>query len=116
MKTTINRLLNLTLYLVCCACAGTGLLLAFRLPPRSRGGHGLQVLGLDRHEWGDVHFVLALIMVGLTVIHLALHRKWLVKVAASRHLWHLIAGLALGLGLVGLAFVVPTQSAAGGRF
>jgi len=116
MKTQINRLLNLVLYLTCCAGAGTGLVLAFRLPPRSRGGDRLELLGLDRHQWGDIHFALALIVIGLTVVHLALHRKWLIKVAASRHLWHLAGGLLLGLGLVGLAFILPTQVASGGRW
>ena len=116
MKTQLNRLLNLVLYLACCACVGTGFLLAFRLPPGSRGGHGLQVWGLDRHEWGDIHFVLALIIVVLTAVHLALHGRWLIRVAARNHPWRLVTGLGIGLLMVGLSMLVPVESSTGWRF
>jgi len=54
-RTFLPRLLNALLWLVFCAMAGTGLLLAFRLPSGSRGGRGLSALGMARHEWGDWH-------------------------------------------------------------
>ena len=32
-----------------------------------------QLLGLGRHDWGDVHFVLALTFVLLILVHIVLH-------------------------------------------
>ena len=43
MKNLIHRVLNLLLYIAFCAMVGTGLLMAYRLPPGSRGGSGLTV-------------------------------------------------------------------------
>ncbi len=37
MKNLLTRASNLLLWLAFCALAGTGLLMAFRLPPGSRG-------------------------------------------------------------------------------
>ena len=38
MKNLIHRVLNLLLYIAFCAMVGTGLLMAYRLPPGNRGG------------------------------------------------------------------------------
>ena len=55
----------------------TGLLLEFRLPP---GGHNAQVLGLGRHDWGTIHFIVALIFTAGIVVHMILHLPWLKSV------------------------------------
>ena len=55
MRITFRRILNLLLYLSFCVMVGTGLLMAYRLIPGSRGGQGLEVLGWNRHEWGALH-------------------------------------------------------------
>lgn len=52
----------------------TGLLLVFELPPGS--GHA-SIWGLDRHQWGDVHFWIAMTMLGIITVHLSLHWKWI---------------------------------------
>lgn len=52
----------------------TGLLLEFKLPP---GGHNAQVLGLSRHEWGTIHFVVALIFSTGIIVHMIMHLPWL---------------------------------------
>ena len=64
-RNTALRLNNILLYLGFSFLLGTGLLLVFRLPPGSRGGHGLTMLGLSRHEWGDLHYWVALGMVAI---------------------------------------------------
>ena len=99
MKTSVDRVLNLLLWLAFCALAGTGLLLAFRLPPGSRGGAGLSALGMTRHEWGDWHTWIAYAFLALILLHLALHWRWLWKIAAQRKTWMLLAGVGSGLGL-----------------
>jgi hypothetical protein len=107
MKTTVSRVLNLIFYLCFCGAIGTGLTLAFRLPPGSRGGGGLTILGLDRHEWGEAHLWLALTSIGLTLIHLAMHWKWLIKTASSGRMSHLALGLGLGLAIVAFCLLLP---------
>lgn len=100
MKIKIRRILNLLLYLSFCALTGTGLLMAFRLVPGSRGGRGLEALGWDRHEWGDLHTWLSYAFAILLVVHLVLAWTWLKKIAARGQIWRLIAGFAVGLGIV----------------
>ncbi len=53
MKLTIRRFLNLILYLSFCVMIGTGLMMGYRIVPGSRGGRGLEVLGWNRHQWGE---------------------------------------------------------------
>jgi hypothetical protein len=86
---------------------GTGLLLAFRLPPGSRGGHGLTALGWDRHEWGDLHTWISYGFLALILIHLALHWRWFWQIAAQRRFWPLIAGIGLGIVLVLMILLQP---------
>lgn len=108
---TIHRGLNLLLYLLLCAMAGTGVLLAFRLPPGSRGGAGWSVWGWTRHDWGDLHGWLGLAFLALVLVHLVLHWAWLRKIAAAKGVWRLWAGLAVGALIVSLGFLLPVQSA-----
>lgn len=55
--------------------AVTGIILKWVLPPGmgryGRGGDTL--LGLTRHDWGDLHFWIALIFVATVIAHLAMH-------------------------------------------
>ena len=46
----INFVIDLISLLVLLALAATGLLLKYVLPPGSRGGRGLRLWGMDRHE------------------------------------------------------------------
>jgi hypothetical protein len=73
--------------------ATTGAVMRWVLPPGSggrqgqgfRGGRGpgpggeqvKQLLGLGRHDWGDIHFILALVFLGLILVHLVLHWTWI---------------------------------------
>lgn len=99
MRTLLPRCLNLLLWLSFCALSGTGLLMALRLPPGSRGGRGLQALGMNRHEWGDVHLWIAYTFIAAILLHLILHWRWLWQVAASRRNWPILIGVGLGLAL-----------------
>jgi len=61
------------------------LIMKYILPPGSGGRHGgwgggerLTFLGLGRHDWGDVHWIMALILLSMLVAHLLLHWKWIV--------------------------------------
>jgi hypothetical protein len=108
----LPRLLNALLWLVFCAMAGTGLLLAFRLPPGSRGGRGLSALGLSRHEWGDWHTWLSYAFLAMILLHLALHWRWFWQVAARKKRWPLLLGFGAGLALL-IALALQPVSASG---
>jgi hypothetical protein len=64
---------NVATVLVVSALASSGFLLAWRLPP---GSGSNSMLGLSRHEWGDLHFYLSLGFLFLMVVHLLLNWKW----------------------------------------
>jgi hypothetical protein len=96
----IPRFLNALLWGVFCAMAGTGLLLAWRLPPGSQGGRGLAAWGLSRHEWGTWHTWLSYAFLFLILIHIGLHWRWFWQVAARKKIWPLLLGFLAGLALL----------------
>jgi hypothetical protein len=42
-----------------------------------------QLLGLGRHDWGDVHFILALLFLVVILVHIVLHWSWIKTCAKS---------------------------------
>lgn len=106
---SLHRPINLLLFLGSSFLLGTGWILDSRLP-RGRPGHGLTVLSLDRHQWGDLHAWTAYILMGLVVAHLALHHAWLSRVAASGHAWRLAAGLTAGAAILAFLMLVPVRA------
>ena len=109
MKLLFRRVLNLFLYLSLCVMIGTGLLMAYRLVPGSRGGQGLEVLGWSRHEWGDLHTWVSYLFVALIAAHLAMSWTWLVKCAAQGRAWRLAAGLIAGAAIIGALLLLPVE-------
>ena len=80
-KNKLHLLVDVFAYFVMLALASTGLLLAYTMPPGTGCGHGggkgaLTLLGRSRHEWGDVHWYLAITLLVLVVLHIVLHWKW----------------------------------------
>ena len=112
-RSTLPRILNALLWLVFCGMSGTGLLLAFRLPPGSRGGQGLSAAGLSRHEWGDIHTWLSYVFLALMLAHLVIHWRWFWQVAAKKRSWPLILGVGLGLVLLAVLALQPVDKREG---
>jgi hypothetical protein len=110
-----HRLVNLLLWWSFCALAGTGFLLAFRLPPGSQGGQGLAALGLSRHEWGEIHTWIGYVVVAAILLHLLLHWRWLWQFAARRRAWPLWLGLGAGIVLFATLALLPVEKRAGKR-
>lgn len=75
-RSTLNFVIDAVSLLVMLAMISTGLLIRYVLPPGSRGGGGLSLWGWTRHDWGDLHFWLALALGGLLLLHVALHWTW----------------------------------------
>lgn len=60
----------------------TGVILYYNLPKGS--GHGITIWGLDRHEWGTIHFWIAVFFLLVLALHLVLHWKWIVSLTKGR--------------------------------
>jgi len=81
-RSVLNFVLDGVSFLVMLAMIGTGLVMRFVLPPgtggRGRGEEPTKLLwGLGRHDWGDVHFWLAVVLLVLLAVHVALHWTWI---------------------------------------
>lgn len=78
--------------------ATTGVLMRYVLPPGS--GRSKVIWGLDRHEWGSLHFIVSLVLLCVLSIHLVLHWRWVVSFVKGRPREG--SGMRAGLGIVGL--------------
>lgn len=89
-KPRLNFVIDILMFVLLAAIVGIGLLMKFVLiPGRERwakyGRHvELYLFGMDRHDWGAIHFYLALILLGVLVLHLILH--WTMIVALFQRL------------------------------
>jgi hypothetical protein len=77
-------------------------LVRYVLPPGS--GHHTRLWGLDRHEWGTVHFWIALGFLAVLALHLFLHWRWIVCVLRGRPRQG--SGARLALGMVGVLAIL----------
>ena len=98
-RATLNFIVDLVGFVNLLLLAATGSVMKWVLPPGSGGGRGYgfrggrgpgpsagqvkQLLGLGRHDWGDVHFILALLFVFLVLVHIVLHWSWIKTCAKS---------------------------------
>lgn len=95
-RVNLNFGLDLAAFLALLMLISTGMLIEFRLPPGSGGhesyGYGWRAVeratpviwNMTRHQWGEIHFWIAVTFTILLAFHLVLHWKWIV--ATSRNL------------------------------
>jgi hypothetical protein len=76
----------------------TGVLVRYILPPGS--GRFTTLWGLDRHDWGNIHFWVALAFFACLSAHLFLHWKWIVSVLNGKKKEG--SGVRVALGIVGV--------------
>jgi len=97
----------------------TGVLMRYVLPPGS--GRSTTIWTLDRHEWGSIHFWIAIAFLAVLAFHLFLHWRWIVALMSGRPREG--SGARVALGTVGLAallalaiapFLSPVERASGG--
>ena len=98
-RVTLNFIVDLIAFVNLLLLAATGAVMKWVLPPGSGGGHGYgfrggrgpgpgvgqvrQLFGLGRHDWGDIHFILALLFAFLILVHIILHWTWIKACAKS---------------------------------
>ncbi len=81
-RSTANVLIDTVAAICLLGMIGSGYILRFPLPPGTN--KRLMLWGLSRHEWGDVHFWTAILLLAVLLIHLMLHWDWIVSVARKR--------------------------------
>ncbi len=101
-RTLLNVVVDLLAALAILTLIVTGILMHFVMPAGT--GHSLTLWGWDRHQWGDLHFWIALSTVSLLVLHVALHWTWIISLA--RRLKGGADNVATGLRTKAIAAVV----------
>ena len=101
-RQTLNFVVDSLAFAAFILLAGSGVLVRYVLPPGS--GRVTSVWGLDRHEWGSVHFWLAIGCLAALALHLILHARWVVGKLRGRK--EGASGGRVALGLIGVAALV----------
>ena len=73
-KFEIVKIIDLLSFISLTLIFSTGVFIKYSLPPRSGGA---TVWGLNRHEWGDVHFYISISFLLLLSVHLLLHFEFI---------------------------------------
>ncbi|MBI4384598.1 MAG: DUF4405 domain-containing protein [Nitrospinae bacterium] len=112
-RKNVNILIDALAFAFFVFLIATGMVLKYVLPPgsgrRFASGEGREAegktvslsWGFSRHEWGDIHFWVAVGIMALLAAHLALHYKWAVTVVKGQTPEG--SGARMGLGALGLA-------------
>ncbi len=119
-RTTLNFVIDALAFAGFVLLSATGLIERYVLPPGSGGLHGVGtgfgagerpvtiLWGLTRHQWGEIHFWIAIGLMGVLAVHLFVHWRWIVCVVRGRPREG--SGLRVALGIVGL-FALLTVAA-----
>ncbi|MCA9254120.1 MAG: DUF4405 domain-containing protein [Phycisphaerales bacterium] len=78
-RTTLNFVVDFIAFLVMLGMIGTGLVVRYALPPGTGGR--LAIWDMGRHDWGDLHYYLAIALLALLLLHLVLHWAWTCVIA-----------------------------------
>jgi hypothetical protein len=85
-KSKLNLIIDAMLLLCLAAIAGIGLLIKYVLVPGYQRWEiyarnvSLFLWGLDRHQWGTIHFIIGLVFLSLLVLHIILHWQMIVGI------------------------------------
>lgn len=113
-KLTMNAIIDYAAFAIFVFLTTTGVLMRYLLPPGS--GHQSSIWGLDRHEWGSIHFWMSLALFGILSLHIVLHWNWIMSVLrgkprqGSRSKFLLGAGSLIAVVALGISPVLsPVQ-------
>ena len=113
-KSKLITLIDISAFISFIFVISTGVLMRYVLPPRS--GQSIEILGMSRHEWGDIHFYITFIFLVILSIHLILHWKFIrnifhgrLKEASNFRLILGLVGLIAVLALAVAPFVAPKE-------
>lgn len=92
------KLIDITAFALLVLLSSTGMLLHFVLPPRS--GHEERIWEMSRHDWGEIHFYIAVTFFVVLVAHLFLHSHFIAKLFKTDSAEK--SSLRQALGILGL--------------
>jgi len=101
-RSTLITLTDVLAFIAFLFLTSSGILLRYLLPPGS--GRWSEVWNMTRHEWGTLHYWIALLFFAVLAFHLLQHWRFVLGLFRG----HLREGLRLrvALGLVGLMAVI----------
>ena len=87
-RSSLNFIIDLVSFVDLAGLVVTGFIIKYVLPPgtggRGRmlhqgmgGEHTKEFWSMTRHEWGDIHFYLAVLFAILMCVHVILHWGWI---------------------------------------
>lgn len=110
------RIVNdVAMWFLFCFMFGTGVLMHYRLTPGFKGGHGLSLLGMFRHDWGEYHLGAAYVFLALLCAHLVLNFSFIKNAIAKKTNWRVLLILSGGLIVVAFFLFAPISKEEGDR-
>nr|WP_321452780.1 DUF4405 domain-containing protein [uncultured Carboxylicivirga sp.] len=85
-KVKFNFIVDILMFIVMMIVVGIGFLMEYVIIPGSQRfeiyGRNVELsfLGMDRHEWGNLHLILGLILIFLLVLHIIFHWKLILSI------------------------------------
>lgn len=101
-KSNLIAFIDIAAFISFIFVVSTGVLMRYLLPPQS--GHSMEILGMSRHGWGDIHFYFTFMFLAILSIHLIFHWRFLYSVLHGRN--KKVGSSRFILGLVGLLAVL----------
>jgi hypothetical protein len=103
-RSTTNFIVDAVAFAEMAILGATGALIRYVVPPGS--GHFSRLWGMDRHEWGHIHFWIAVVLLCTIALHFVLHWQWIISMirgrAGSRSAMRMSLAVIGLLALVGL--------------
>ena len=72
-KLKTNIIIDILMLVSFAVMSVTGYLMEIMPTCSSGRGHGAPILGLGRHDWGDVHLIAAICVMVFLILHIVLH-------------------------------------------
>lgn len=101
-RSTLISLIDAIAFIAFLFLTSSGILMRYLLPPGS--GRWSEIWGMSRHEWGEVHFWIALGFFAVLAFHLVQHWRFVLGLFRG-HVKEAIR-LRVALGLVGVVAVI----------
>ena len=120
-QSKLNLVIDAIMLVVMMAIIGIGLLVKYILLTGQEKwdkfgeNYELTLLGIDRHDWSQIHFILGLVLFGLLVLHILLHWKMIICIyknlikSRSLRIFIAFALLIISISLLVFSFLIsPT--------
>lgn len=101
-RADLISLIDIIAFIAFLFLTSSGILMRYLLPPGS--GRWSEVWGMSRHQWGELHFWLALIFFAVLTFHLLQHWRFVLGLFRGR--LKECMQLRVALGLTGLLAVI----------